>query len=251
MELMTRPALDGLRVSSGAPGWSDVVGEIVASCRRRATPGGLWQGEGAIAVTQGAGPIAWVYDAQDPAAFLSVLDSSPSIDAVYVSSEQIRIAQELAASGWSPGETVDHLLFEGRSAGDGDPRVVTVGSSDLPALRELLRRNGAPERLLASHYPDDFFEVCAPVRVLGIRADDGQLIGSVAVRSQLRSALGFALNVAPGARGRGLGRALVCAAADHAAGLGAAFIHAQSAGAAFLRSCGWTPVGSWVLMSRD
>jgi GNAT superfamily N-acetyltransferase len=246
-------AADDVRIVERAPGWQDVVGEIVASCRRRAADNDLWQRPGAIVVAGGAGPIGWVFGEQDPAHLIHVLESSAGVTDVYVAGGLRRVTDALVVAGWSREETYDHLVLDPVAGGPGaDDRIEMLGPDDLADLRELLRLLGAPESILAGHYPDDFFEVCAPVRVLGVR-EEGRLVGSVAVRRQTRSALGFALNVAPEARGRGLGRALVSAAAEHAAGLGAEYLHAQSAGAAaaMLRRWGWDRVGSWALMHRD
>lgn len=237
-------------------GWTEIAEELTAASAARAPLGGLWRREGGVAVVAGAAQMAWMHGRTDIAAALAMLDSASGVHEVYVTAEHLALIEAMVAAGWKRGEFMHHVVRDvtdlrgvvdltGVAASD-------LGPADVPRLRELLRCSGVPERMLASHYPDEFFAIAAPVRVVGITADDGTLLGSCAVRRQFRGALGFALYVRPGSQGHGFARALVDAACRAAAEMGAEFVHAQASAAATecLERCGFGQVGAWQALHR-
>jgi GNAT superfamily N-acetyltransferase len=239
-------------------GWTEIAEELTAASAARAPLGGLWRREGGVAVVAGSAQTAWMHGQVDVAAALAMLGSASGVHEVYVTAAHSALIDAMVAAGWQRGEFMHHVVRDLRDAGDvvslcdTELRPAELGPADVPRLRELLRCSGVPERMLASHYPDDFFAIAAPVRVVGITAVDGTLLGSCAVRRQGRGALGFALYVRPGSGGRGLARALVDAACRAAGEMGAEFVHAQASAAATecLQRCGFGRVGAWQVLHR-
>lgn len=237
-------------------GWTEIAEEITTSSAARAPLGGLWRREGAVAVVAGPAPTAWVHGAVDVADVLAMLGEATGVHEVYVTTQHVALIDAMIAEGWKRGEVMHHVvrdLADGYGVdGSSDVEVEELGPADVPHLRDLLRASGVDERMLASHYPDEFFAIAAPVRAVGVRAEDGSLLGSVAVRRQSRGGLGFALYVRPGARGRGIARALVEAGCRAAAEMGAEFVHAQSGAGSTdcLESCGFERVGAWQILQR-
>ena len=237
-------------------GWTEIAEELTSASAARAPLGGLWRQDGGVAVVAGPAQTAWIHGHADVAAVLAMLDRASGVHEVYVTAQHSALIEAMMAAGWKRGELMHHVVRDLHDSRDvinlTDTKVSELGPADVPQLRELLRRSGVPERMLASHYPDEFFAIAAPVRVVGVRADDGTLLGSCAVRRQLRGGLGFALYVRPDASGRGLARALVDAACRAAAEMGAEFVHAQAGAAATdcLQRCGFEPVGAWQVLAR-
>lgn len=238
-------------------GWTEIAEELTAASAARAPRGGLWRQEGGVAVVAGSAQTAWMHGRADVSSVLAMLDSASGVHEVYVTAAHPALIDAMVAAGWKRGEFMHHVARDltdaRRVISLTDARGVSeLGPADLPRLRELLRCNGVPERMLASHYPDEFFAIAAPVRVVGITAADGTLLGSCAVRRQFRGALGFALYVRPGSQGQGIARALVDAACRAAAEMGAEFVHAQASAAAAecLSRCGFGQVGAWQVLHR-
>jgi len=241
---------------SGRVGWTEIAEELTGASVARAPLGGLWRREGGVAVVAGPAQTAWMHGRADVAEVLEMLGGASGVHEVYVTAEHSALIDAMVAGGWQRGGFMQHVVRDLRdmpralsSTGAG---VSELGPADVPRLRELLRCSGVPELMLASHYPDDFFAIAAPVRVVGITAGDRTLLGSCAVRRQLRGALGFALYVRPDWSGRGLARALVDAACRAAAEMGAEFVHAQAGAAATecLERCGFGHVGAWQVLHR-
>jgi GNAT superfamily N-acetyltransferase len=262
MELtMTAPEALSLRLelADRRTGWDDVVAEMVRSCSARAEAHARWQRPGAIAVLTGPAPVAWVHGAVDVDELVATLDGAADVCEAYVDRGRPGTIAALVAAGWSTAEVMAQMVatrpapMAVRARVSADlPAVEPLGADDLDRLRALLLAQGCEPEVLAASYPDDFFTVAAPVQVFGARDAAGQLVGSVAVRRQSRGALGFALNVAAGWQGRGLGRALVVAGLDAGFATGAEFVHAQAgqASAGLLTSCGFTGAGAWQRLIR-
>jgi GNAT superfamily N-acetyltransferase len=243
-------------VARHTAGWDDVVAEISRSCARRAPEGAMWQRVGAVGVLSGPASVVWVHGTVDEDELLGTLAAAPEVHEAYVTCARGGVVAQLETAGWTPVEVMLQMTCDATAAAAvaADlPPFLPLGPADLPDLRELLRVHaGADDAFLASSYPDDFFEVAAPVWVFGARDDSGRLVASVAVRRQGRGALGFALIVAQEWRSRGLAKAAVAAALAQAFASGADFVQAQAgeASQALLVECGFTVVGSWQRMTR-
>jgi N-acetylglutamate synthase-like GNAT family acetyltransferase len=114
------------------------------------------------------------------------------------------------------------------------PSLHVGGPDDLPEVEHLLGATGLTL---------DGLDACARVGMLLVaRADDGCLMGSVALEMFGGTALLRSLTVTAGARGHGLGSALVAAALDHALAAGAheAWLLTETAGS-FFAARGWEP----------
>ena len=244
-------------LASNRHGWADVVDELVRSCTARAPEGGLWERPGAAAVTAGAGQIAWVHGAVNATELLEVVDNASGLHEVFVADNQRAVIEALATNGWASAERLGQFVRDAVTP-TGSPSLpagVTLselGPTDVPALRELLRTQGVDPRLLVSHYPDGFFAVAAPVRVIGAKTPSGHLVATAAVRRQSAGAMGFALNVHRDWRRLGLARAVLTESLRAAAEMGAGFVHAQAsgAGAGCVAACGFTSAGTWQVMRR-
>lgn len=114
------------------------------------------------------------------------------------------------------------------------PRLQVAGARDLPEVEHLLESAGLTRDGLAACERDGNLVVA--------RADDGCLVGCVGVEVFDGSTLLRSLAVTAGARGHGLGSALVARALDHARAAGAreAWLLTETAGA-FFAARGWEP----------
>lgn len=258
MELMRAELLFQMELDKHqSPTWDDVVDEITASCVRRSTEDSLWQTAGSVGVLHGAAPVMWVHGDTDGDGLAAVLNASPEVDEVYVSSGQPGVAETLRRNGWTSVELSTHLVHDGRHAPEVIARIPVVRPlqpGDMADVRQLMRDHaGIDEAQLLASYPDNFFEVAAPVWLFGARDDAGRLVGVVAVRRQGRSAMGFALTVDPAWRSTGLSTALITAGVRQASAIGADFIHAQAneRSARRLVECGFTVVGAWERLVRS
>jgi GNAT superfamily N-acetyltransferase len=200
--------------------------------------------------------VGYVHSLTDVGGLMTALADSPELVEVYVNAELTGVVDALAAAGWRAEEPMRQLVWDAWSSlpeaqSSGPLAVVELSAADLPGMRALLLAEGVDERIVAGHYPDDFFAVAAPVRVVGAHVG-GELVASVAVRRQVTAAFGFALNVRADWRGTGLGRAVVESALRAAGELGAAFVHVQAtaSGSGCLESCGFVRAGTWQPMLR-
>jgi amino-acid N-acetyltransferase len=112
------------------------------------------------------------------------------------------------------------------------PALRVAGANDLPEVEGLLGAAGLTR---------DGLDACARDGMLLVaRADDGCLMGCVALEMFGRAALLRSLAVTPGARGHGLGSALVARALDHARASGTheAWLLTETAGP-FFAARGW------------
>jgi N-acetylglutamate synthase-like GNAT family acetyltransferase len=112
------------------------------------------------------------------------------------------------------------------------PAVQVAGADDLPEVECLLEAAGLTR---------DGLDACARDRLLIVaRADDGCLMGCVALETFGGAALLRSLAVTAGARGHGLASALVARALDHARATGAqeAWLLTETAGP-FFAARGW------------
>jgi N-acetylglutamate synthase-like GNAT family acetyltransferase len=112
------------------------------------------------------------------------------------------------------------------------PAVQVGGADDLPEVGHILGAAGLTR---------DGLDACARVGMLLVaRADDGCLMGCVALETFGGAALLRSLAVTAGARGHGLGSALVAGALDHARAAGAheAWLLTETAGS-FFEARGW------------
>jgi amino-acid N-acetyltransferase len=112
------------------------------------------------------------------------------------------------------------------------PTLRVARAGDLPEIEHLLESVGLTRDGLAACERDGILVVA--------RADDGCLMGCVGVEIYDDSTLLRSLAVAAGARGHGLGSALVARALDHARAAGAreAWLLTEAA-AAFFAARGW------------
>jgi N-acetylglutamate synthase-like GNAT family acetyltransferase len=110
--------------------------------------------------------------------------------------------------------------------------VAIAGAADLAEAERLLQSAGLPR---------DGLDVCARDGMLLVaRADDGCLLGCVALETFGETVLLRSLAVTAGARGNGLGSALVARALGHARAAGAreAWLLTETAGP-FFAARGW------------
>jgi len=112
------------------------------------------------------------------------------------------------------------------------PSVQVAGADDLPEVEHLLGAAGLTRDGLAACVRDGMLLVA--------RADDGCLMGCVALETFGAAALLRSLAVTAGARGHGLGSVLVARALDHARAAGAheAWLLTETAGP-FFATRGW------------
>lgn len=114
------------------------------------------------------------------------------------------------------------------------PEIRVAGPDELPDIERLLESSALTRDGLAQ---------CARVGdVLVARADDGCLMGCVALERFGSDALVRSLAVTAGGRGHGLGSALLARALDHARAAGAreAWLLTETAGP-FFAARGWQP----------
>jgi amino-acid N-acetyltransferase len=112
------------------------------------------------------------------------------------------------------------------------PAIRVAGTEDLPEVEHLLEAAGLTREGLAACARDGLLLVA--------RADDRCLMGCVALEMFGEAALLRSLAVTAGARGHGLGNALVARALDHARAAGAhdAWLLTETAGP-FFAARGW------------
>jgi GNAT superfamily N-acetyltransferase len=237
--------------------WEHVVDEIAWSCSRRAPVGQLLHWPGVVGVLKGAAPVVWVYGDTSAPDLLEILDRSPAVSDVYVTSSQAELIAQLAGAGWRRNERVEQFAHRtGRDVDVTDTGLAIrpLGPDDLAAWRlSLMTWGGLSPALAAAAYPDDFFEVAGPVEVLAAYDGDGVLIASIGRRTQHRSAMLFGLAVAPQWRQQGVARTLLRTAIGHAGREGAEFVHGQATsvtGATVLERCGFAALGAWQPLNR-
>jgi len=240
--------------SATGPSWHEVVAEIVTSCRRRAPRGGLLDIPGAVGVLSGAAPVVWAFGDAEADEVVGAVAAS-DVDEIYVQERQAALADRLDRNGWSADGRMTQVARTIATTHDDDvdERVRDLRSADLPVVRRaLVAWAGCDERVIAASYPDTFFTDAAPVSLMGVSTDDGEIVGIVGVRRQVLSSMLFALAVHPEHRHSRLARLLVESAVRQAHLQGSRFVHAQAtgAGAGVLRACGFTPVGTWRRLVR-
>ena len=257
VELISTPTVDVPRITPATAAWLDVVGEIRGSCAARASDASaLLMVGGAVGLLRGPAPVVWIHGDTDVRQLTHVLAASPEVREVFVESTRSAVVDELVRSGWNCTQVLAQVV---RRCGDAaadcavTADVVPLAVADVPEMRRLIAESGPVDlQQLEASYPDDFFAVAAPVWAFGVR-DADRLVAMVAVRRQARSAMGFALNVAPDFRRRGLATALVHAAARQGFAAGAEFVHALATGEGVypLRECGFLTAGVWQRLTRD
>jgi GNAT superfamily N-acetyltransferase len=238
-------------------GWADVADELTRSCAARAAAGTLLHRAGVVGVLSGAAPIVWVHGAVDAPGLVRTLAGSPEVVEVNVRADDLATTRTLEAAGWRTESVTAQLVHPGRGA---EPQPVPDGytiaaltAADLPEFRTVLAESGrASVALVEACYGDDFFVRAAPAWLFGARDGEGRLVATVGVRRQQRSAMVFALAVAPEHRSAGLGRALVDTAVTTGRLAGAEFSHASAESDALplALSCGFHRVGAWRRLGR-
>lgn len=238
-------------------GWADVADELTRSCAARAEAGTLLDRPGVVGVLAGAAPIVWVHGDVDAAELVRTLAESEAVE-VNVRADDLATARALEAAGWRTESVMAQLVHPGRAAraAAAAPAGYTIEAltvDDLPEVRAILVAHaGASTALVESSYGKDFFARAAPAWLFGARDADGRLVATVGVRRQVRSAMLFALAVAPEHRSAGLGRALVDVAVAAGRTAGAEFSHAsaESGSLPLALSCGFHRVGAWRRLAR-
>jgi GNAT superfamily N-acetyltransferase len=228
---LTLPAIDTVRIAQREVTIDDVLAELRRSCAARAGTGTLIDGPGVIGVRSGPAPILWVSAAATSHRVLPELAGSADINEVYVESGATGMVELLAESGWTSSTTSIQIVIESALTLI-TPSGYTIDAAqarDMPAIRSAMTDAfDLPAAILDSAYPDNFFDVAAPVRVFVARDRSHEIVGTVCVRQQWRSAMVFGLTVRGEHRANGLARALVSTASATALGDGAHFVHGMS-----------------------
>lgn len=237
-------------------GLHDVVRELSWSSRRRSDPAAVVDEPGLVGVISGAAPVLFVAPWADRDRALDIVSAAPSLHEVQVAGERHDVASRLRADGWISTGHEDQVVLDRQPppAPLASPyRIRPLVAAHMPRVRELIMSAfDVPRSLVDASYPDDFHVHAAPVSLIGAVDGRGDLVGCIGWRRQRRSAMVFALAVAPEHRQHGLATALVTAATRDALASGASFVHALAGGASqdLARRVGARRVGTWEQLLR-
>lgn len=229
---------DGPRVVRREPQLRDVIAEHRRHSAARAAAGDLVDEPGIVGVTGGTEPVLWLYSEDGTSRIHELLAGTHELTEIYVESAAARLCDLLTESGWTVRDVLSQVVVGGpMRALTAAPDGISLGEASAEELAQLR------EDITAA----------SPTRVLVARSDNGEIVGTAALRRQFRSAMIFGLEVALPHRRRGVGSALVSAAALSALRDGAEFAHGLS-GATSAGACaraGGQVVGRWARLVRS
>jgi hypothetical protein len=243
-------------VISRPPTQADVLAEYRRSCAARAAPGDLIDESGAIGVRRGPAAVLWLHAGIDASRVTELIANAPELTEIYVEAAAGRVIGHVVARGWRIEEVHRQQVVSGPIA---DPapveryKIEEAAPAQMPAIRAVIGAAfNLPAHILNDCYPDTFFTVAAPVRVLVARDAAGRVVGTVAGRRQWRSAMVFGLAVEQAHRRCGLGRTLAATIVHAMLTDGADFVHGlvSADGDPLCVLRGAHEVGRWTRLTR-
>jgi ribosomal protein S18 acetylase RimI-like enzyme len=258
MELTLTRSDDVVALDRSTAAMAKVVEVLRNSSVRRASAGAAVDEPGITGVLSGTAPILWAYEGVDVGRLTGLVDTAPDVEEVYVDQRCASAADALLASGeWELRDVMDQQVF--RPAESAIPvasdtcTIEAAGPADMWVVRRALATAyQLPIRTIEAAYPDDFFEMAAPVRLFLARSESGEVIGTIGHRQQDDAAMMFALSVRSDHRRRHLASALLATAMRSAADDGATMLHGMSCDATRRLAArhGFERVGSWLYLLR-
>jgi GNAT superfamily N-acetyltransferase len=258
MELtMTRPD-DVVALDRSTDAMAKVVAVLRNSSVRRAPSGAAVDEPGITGVLSGAAPILWAYEGVDAGRLAGLVETAPDVEEVYVDQRCAAAADVLLGSGeWELRDVLDQQVFRPAETAmpvAGEPCTIeAAGPADMWVVRRALATAyQLPIRTIEAAYPDDFFQVAAPVRLFLARSESREVIGTIAHRQQGDAAMMFALSVRSDLRRRNIASALLATAMRSAAEDGATLLHGMTCDATRRLAArnGFERVGTWLYLLR-